>query len=38
MATAQWRLSRTDVISPTDGTVNNLTVRVGDTAQSPTCR
>jgi multidrug efflux system membrane fusion protein len=32
MATARWNLSRTDVLSPTDGTVNNLTVRVGDTA------
>ncbi len=32
MGTAQWRLSRTQVISPTDGRINNLTVRVGDTA------
>lgn len=32
MATAQWRLSRTDVVSPTDGTITNLTLRVGDTA------
>jgi multidrug efflux system membrane fusion protein len=36
MATAQWRLSRTDVTAPTDGTVNNLTVRVGDTATAYT--
>jgi multidrug efflux system membrane fusion protein len=34
MATAQWRLSRTDVKSPTDGTITNLTVRVGDTANA----
>ena len=31
-AYAEWKLSRTDVNSPTDGTINNLTVRVGDTA------
>jgi membrane fusion protein, multidrug efflux system len=30
-ATAQWNLDRTDVISPTDGTITNLTLRVGDT-------
>jgi multidrug efflux system membrane fusion protein len=34
MATAQWRLSRTDVVSPADGTINNLTLRVGDTANA----
>lgn len=32
MGTAQWRLSKTQVISPTDGRINNLTTRVGDTA------
>lgn len=32
MATAQWKLSRTEVIAPTDGTITNLTLRVGDTA------
>jgi len=32
LAFAKWRLSRTDVVSPTDGTITNLTVRVGDTA------
>jgi multidrug efflux system membrane fusion protein len=32
MASAQWELSRTEVVSPTDGIVNNLTIRVGDTA------
>jgi multidrug efflux system membrane fusion protein len=31
MATAQWKLSRTDVVSPTDGTITNLTTRAGDT-------
>ncbi len=31
-ATAEWRLSRTDVNAPTDGWINNLTVRIGDTA------
>ena len=31
-ATAEWRLSRTDVNAPTDGWVTNLTVRVGDMA------
>ncbi len=33
LATAQWELSRTRIAAPTDGTINNLTVRVGDTAQ-----
>ena len=31
MATAQWRLSKTQVVSPTDGAITNLTTRVGDT-------
>jgi multidrug efflux system membrane fusion protein len=31
MATAQWKLSKTEVLSPADGTITNLTVRVGDT-------
>ena len=31
-AYAEWKLSRTDVNSPTDGWINNLTVRIGDTA------
>ena len=30
--TANWRLERTQISVPTDGIVNNLTVRVGDTA------
>jgi len=31
MATAQWKLGKTQIVSPADGTVTNLTVRVGDT-------
>lgn len=31
-ATAEWKLSKTDVNAPADGWVNNLTVRIGDTA------
>jgi multidrug efflux system membrane fusion protein len=31
MATAQWKLSKTEIVAPTDGTITNLTVRVGDT-------
>ena len=34
MATAQWRLERTEVRALADGTINNLTVRVGDTARA----
>jgi membrane fusion protein, multidrug efflux system len=30
--TAQWRLARTQMIAPADGIINNLTLRVGDTA------
>jgi multidrug efflux system membrane fusion protein len=32
-ATAQWELARTQVLAPVDGTVTDLTVRPGDTAQ-----
>ena len=32
MATAQWRLSRTEIVAPVDGAITNLTLRVGDTA------
>jgi multidrug efflux system membrane fusion protein len=32
LATAEWRLSRTTVVTPTAGSIVNLTVRVGDTA------
>ncbi len=34
MATAQWRLSKTEVRSSTDGAITNLTVRRGDTANA----
>ncbi len=34
LATAEWQLARTRVVAPTDGTITNLTVRVGDTAQA----
>lgn len=34
LATAEWQLGRTTLIAPTSGTVTNLTVRVGDTAQT----
>ena len=34
MATAEWRLARTKVYAPADGIINNLTTRVGDTAQA----
>lgn len=32
LGTAKWRLERTRLIAPVDGIVNNLTLRVGDTA------
>lgn len=32
--TARWQLARTQVVAPAAGIVNNLTVRVGDTAQA----
>lgn len=34
MATAQWKLGKTDVVSPTNGSITNLTVRPGDTANA----
>jgi multidrug efflux system membrane fusion protein len=34
LGTAVWQLSRTKLIAPASGTVTNLTVRVGDTAQT----
>jgi membrane fusion protein, multidrug efflux system len=34
LATAEWQLARTKLISPTSGTITALTVRVGDTAQA----
>jgi len=32
MAIAQWRLSRTEIVSPVDGAITNLTLRLGDMA------
>ncbi|CAN5368737.1 HlyD family secretion protein [soil metagenome] len=32
LATAQWRLGRTAIVAPAEGSIVNLTVRVGDTA------
>jgi membrane fusion protein, multidrug efflux system len=34
LGTAEWQLTRTRLTAPTSGTVTNLTVRVGDTAQA----
>ena len=34
MATAQWRLGKTEVVAPIDGAITNLTVRPGDTANA----
>jgi multidrug efflux system membrane fusion protein len=34
LASAEWQLARTRLIAPTAGTVTNLTLRVGDTAQA----
>lgn len=34
LATAAWRLSRTQLYAPVDGAINNLTVRIGDTARA----
>jgi multidrug efflux system membrane fusion protein len=34
LAFADWQLARTRLIAPTSGTVTNLSVRVGDTAQA----
>src|SRR6516165_156624 len=33
LALAQWRLDRTKILAPADGTINNLTLRVGDMAR-----
>ena len=32
LGVAEWRLARTRMIAPLDGVINNLTLRVGDTA------
>jgi membrane fusion protein, multidrug efflux system len=34
LATAEWQLARTKLISPTDGAITGLTIRAGDTAQA----
>ena len=34
LASAEWRLARTKILAPVDGTINNLNVRVGDTAEA----
>jgi membrane fusion protein, multidrug efflux system len=34
MATAQWKLQRTDLIAPVNGTINNLTLQPGDMARA----
>jgi multidrug efflux system membrane fusion protein len=34
LAIAQWRLDRTKILAPADGTINNLTLRVGDMARA----
>lgn len=34
LATAEWRLSQTKVLAPRPGTINNLDVRLGDTAKA----
>jgi multidrug efflux system membrane fusion protein len=34
LALAQWRLDRTRLLAPADGTINNLTLRVGDMARA----
>jgi multidrug efflux system membrane fusion protein len=34
MASAEWRLARTKIFAPADGIINNLTTRIGDTAQA----
>jgi multidrug efflux system membrane fusion protein len=34
MATAQWRRSKTEVSSPADGSITNLTLRAGDMANA----
>jgi membrane fusion protein, multidrug efflux system len=34
LAGAEWRLSRTKILAPVDGIINNLNVQVGDTAEA----
>jgi membrane fusion protein, multidrug efflux system len=34
LASAEWRLSRTKIFAPADGTISNFNVHVGDTAEA----
>lgn len=34
LAIAEWRLARTRIVAPVDGTISNLNVQVGDTASA----
>lgn len=34
LASAEWRLAKTKIFAPMDGTINNLNVQVGDTADA----
>jgi multidrug efflux system membrane fusion protein len=34
LAAAEWQLARTKLVAPVSGTINNLTLRPGDTAQT----
>jgi multidrug efflux pump subunit AcrA (membrane-fusion protein) len=34
LASAEWRLAKTKIIAPVDGTISNLNVQVGDTADA----
>ena len=34
LASAQWRLSKTKIFAPMDGTISNLNLQVGDTAEA----
>jgi len=34
LASAEWRLAKTKIFAPVDGTINNLNVEVGDTANA----
>jgi multidrug efflux system membrane fusion protein len=34
LASAEWRLARTKILAPVDGTINNLNAQVGDTAEA----
>jgi multidrug efflux system membrane fusion protein len=34
LASAEWRLAKTKIFAPVDGTISNLNVQVGDTANA----